>query len=298
MANISASMKDWSTTPASNQPDSGDAATLQADLQQLQATVRGAIGERSSIVSAATVDLGSVNSGTVNVTGNTGPITSFGTCSAGIMKRVTFASTPTITYSGTAMILPGGASITAAAGDSLVAESLGSGNWKIHSYTKASGAAITGGLTLGTEQASTSGTAITFSSIPAGTKMIKVMFVGVSVDGGNELLLQIGDSGGVENSGYLSSASQTSSAVAASNQTTGFALTHGLGAANVLHGVITLTLEDSANFTWCLAGVLGASNTAATFQSAGSKSLSAELDRVSITCASNFDAGAINILYS
>jgi len=40
MANISTSVGDWSTTAASNQPDSGDAATLQADLQAIQAAVR------------------------------------------------------------------------------------------------------------------------------------------------------------------------------------------------------------------------------------------------------------------
>jgi len=39
MANISTDLNTWSQTAASNQPDSGDAATLQADLQALQAAV-------------------------------------------------------------------------------------------------------------------------------------------------------------------------------------------------------------------------------------------------------------------
>jgi hypothetical protein len=39
-------------------------------------------------------------------------------------------------------------------------------------------AAATGGLTLGTEQATTSGAAITFGSIPAGTKIIYIMLGG------------------------------------------------------------------------------------------------------------------------
>jgi len=44
MANIPSSLDSWSTTAASNQPDSSDTATIQADLQQILATVRGNVG--------------------------------------------------------------------------------------------------------------------------------------------------------------------------------------------------------------------------------------------------------------
>jgi len=40
MSNISTDFSTWSTTPASNQPDSGDAATIQSDLQRIQAAMR------------------------------------------------------------------------------------------------------------------------------------------------------------------------------------------------------------------------------------------------------------------
>jgi hypothetical protein len=40
MSNISTDFSTWSTTPASNQPDSGDAATIQSDLQRIQAALR------------------------------------------------------------------------------------------------------------------------------------------------------------------------------------------------------------------------------------------------------------------
>jgi hypothetical protein len=40
MANISTDFSTWSGTAASNQPDSGDAATVQADLQAIQAAIR------------------------------------------------------------------------------------------------------------------------------------------------------------------------------------------------------------------------------------------------------------------
>ena len=106
-------------------------------LDNLPENTKGA-----DIASAATVDLGASTGPYVSVTGSTGPITSFGTIAAGVTRFVTFASTPTITYNATSLILPGTADITAAAGDSLVAVSLGSGNWRVLFYSKASGLPI------------------------------------------------------------------------------------------------------------------------------------------------------------
>lgn len=153
-------------------------------------------------------------------------------------------------------------------------------------------------ITLASEQASTSGTSITFSSIPAGVKRITVMFDGVSTDGTSGYLVQIGDSGGVETSGYFSLAGDSTGQDA---YTAGFGLTRTLAnAGDVLYGAVILSLEDSSNFTWCATGVVAidASNDRAA-SSAGRKALSAELDRVVVTTASGdtFDAGAISISY-
>ena len=154
---------------------------------------------------------------------------------------------------------------------------------------------------LATEQASTSGASITFSSIPAWVKKITVQFVGVSTNGTSNWLIQIGDSGGVEATGYLGASTDTtnSTAVTGANYTTGFGLRLA-NASNVMHGSVTLTLEDSANNTWVASGVLAASNSATCVLIAGSKALSATLDQVVITTVNGtdaFDAGAINILY-
>src|SRR5574341_1141008 len=61
---------------------------------------------------------------------------------------------------------------------------------------------ILSGLTLGTEQVSTSGTSIDFTSIPAWVQKITIEFVGVSTNGTADMLIQIGDSGGIETTGY------------------------------------------------------------------------------------------------
>ncbi len=154
-------------------------------------------------------------------------------------------------------------------------------------------------IILGTEQASTSGTSIDFTSIPAGVRRVTIMFSGVSTNGTSPVIIQIGDSGGVEASGYLGSAGKVSTPAAA-NYTAGFGVSDAATAADVLHGTYVLNLEDATGFTWVGVGIMSRSDTGQVYLGSGSKSLSAELDRVRITTAGGtdtFDAGAINISY-
>lgn len=156
-------------------------------------------------------------------------------------------------------------------------------------------------LTLATPQATTSGTSIDFTGIPPGTKRITIMFVGVSTNGTSNPLIQIGDSGGIETSGYLGMGTTqvSAGAIAIANFTTGFGFGLAL-AANVIHGLVILVLQNALTNTWVATGLLGLSNAAAESRTAGSKPLSTVLDRVRITTANGadtFDAGEINILY-
>lgn len=153
------------------------------------------------------------------------------------------------------------------------------------------------GFTLGTPQASTSGTSIDFTSIPAGTKKITVTLVGVSTNGTSSLIVQIGDSGGVETSSYTGAAALDNSSI--TSYTAGFGLDGTTrAAAGVCHGELTLTLVDSSTFTWVASGhTYNGTNFS---NCVGSKSLSAELDRVRVTTVNGtdtFDAGKINIAY-
>lgn len=90
-----------------------------------------------TIASAATTDLGTITSQNVTVTGTT-TITSLGTVAAGTFRRLVFSGILTLTHNATSLILPnGGSNIVTAAGDSLEAVSLGSGNWRVTSYERA-----------------------------------------------------------------------------------------------------------------------------------------------------------------
>jgi len=155
---------------------------------------------------------------------------------------------------------------------------------------------------LGTEVATTSGTSIDFTGIPSWVTQIEINFVGVSTNGTSAVIVQIGDPGGIETSGYLGAASGVvSGGTASANFTSGYGVVEASAATSVLHGTVALTLENASNFTWVARSVMGRSDAALTHQGGGSKSTSAALDRVRITTAGGtdtFDAGKINIRMS
>lgn len=145
MANVNSSLDNWSSTPASNKPATTDSATVAADLQQIQATVRQYLSAQGAdIASATTTDLSAATGSFVRITGTTA-ITGFGTMTAGMWKVIKFTGALTLTYNATSMILPTAANITTAAGDACFALSLGSGNWQVMFYQKADGTPVTFG---------------------------------------------------------------------------------------------------------------------------------------------------------
>jgi hypothetical protein len=147
-----------------------------------------------------------------------------------------------------------------------------------------------------TAQASTSGTSINFTDIPAWVERITVMFQGVSTSGTSIVLVQLGTgSTTYTTSGYLGA---VNSANSITNQTTGFGVVGQPIAANVLHGSATITNITGNN--WVYAGTIYLSNTAGGGGGAGSVSLGAALTAVRITTVNGtdtFDAGSINIIY-
>jgi len=161
-------------------------------------------------------------------------------------------------------------------------------------------------LKLGTEQATTSGTSIDFTGIPAGTKQIVVVLEGCSLDAAVNLAVQIGDSGGIENTGYSGGYAGFTGSGGGANQASG-AFTGGmlasLGGAitgNTVDGVLVCTLKDGSNFTWTWQGAFFTATVNWVAMSTGNKSLSAELDRIRLTSTSGvptFNAGSVNIAY-
>ena len=165
--------------------------------------------------------------------------------------------------------------------------------------TTITGTSVRGGITSGTAVASTSGTSIDFTSIPSWVKRVTVMFDAVSTNGSSNWLVQLGDSGGIENTGYTSVGAYLGASTAGTSYTSGF----GFPMTSSNHvGQGFFTICNLSGNAWAANGNLSGSGGAAGFEylTSGSKTLSATLDRVRITTANGtdtFDAGSINILY-
>lgn len=152
-------------------------------------------------------------------------------------------------------------------------------------------------LTTAAVQATTSGTSKDFTSIPSWVKRITVMFNGVSSNGTNSPIIQLGDSGGIEATGYSATASDSGGRL---SETTGFPVARGVGASDQMTGVLQLSLLDAATNTWVAMGNSTRTGSANTYFLSGSKALSATLDRIRVTTIGGtdaFDAGSVNILY-
>ena len=152
-------------------------------------------------------------------------------------------------------------------------------------------------ITSGTAVASTSGTSIDFTSIPAWVKKITVMFTGVSKSGTSNHLLQIG-SGSVQTSGYVSLTTLSLTAAYTGTSTAGM-ISFSDNATYAMHGAFVFSSFGSN--TWVMTGTaINTTTTAFGTYSAGSVTLSGALDRVRITTVNGtdtFDAGSINIIY-
>ena len=142
-------------------------------------------------------------------------------------------------------------------------------------------------------------TEVLFSSIPSWVKRITVMFNEVSTSGTSAAQVRLGDSGGVENTGYKGQAGNLS--VAPTVLSSGFTFIAPPVAVGLYSGSMTLTLLGSN--IWAANSIIGRSDVSGTSSlqlCAGTKATSGVLDRVSIRMANGtdtFDAGSINIMY-
>lgn len=159
---------------------------------------------------------------------------------------------------------------------------------------------LTGQLTLLAAQNTTSGTTYTFpssGSFPAGISEIYIMFAGISSTGTAIPVLQIGDSGGLENSGYAGCAQTLSGAPAISsiNLSSGFSLGGTWAASIVLHGTVILTRYGGNR--WQAIGNMGRGDAAVMHTTSGTKALTGELTQIALITTDAWDSGAFSCAY-
>lgn len=139
-----------------------------------------------------------------------------------------------------------------------------------------------------------SGTAIDFTNIPSWVKRITVMFKDVSTNGSSPVQIQLGDSGGIESTGYISTTSTMGGTLASS--TSGL-LVGGISSASSRNGIANICKINANSFVM---NSLVSSETTQLNVGGGSKTLSSTLDRIRITTVNGtdtFDSGTINIMY-
>ena len=257
----------------------------------------------ADIASATSITLGT-DGNYFDITGSTGPLATIN-CPAGMLFMLQFDSTPLLTYHATNLNLPsGGLDVQVAAGDKMICFATAANQVDVLSYMRASGKSLIAPLTSGTLTATTSGTSHDVTTIPAWVKRITIMFDRVSTNGTSIPLIQIGDSGGIEATNYNNAASYLQNAVAPSVGTvgtTGFSLGSAVNdAAHQIVGIATLALMDSSTNLWAFSFVGMDFIAPRALSGAGTKALSATLDRIRLTTVNGtdaFDNGSFNIMY-
>ncbi|MAI17147.1 MAG: hypothetical protein CBC71_06305 [Rhodobacteraceae bacterium TMED111] len=152
---------------------------------------------------------------------------------------------------------------------------------------------ITSIYSLDTEVLTTTGTQFDFS-IPANAKKIIVMMNDMGLDGtADNALIQIGDSGGVETTGYNSNSYDPSGTGTNISSVNGFAIAN-LSAARTATGAMVLDKKNGSN-EWVSTHTAFRSDR--TISGAGVKALSDEITTLRITRSgtASFDSGSVNI---
>lgn len=146
-------------------------------------------------------------------------------------------------------------------------------------------------LSVASAQATTSGTAVDFTGIASGAERITIMLDEVSLNGSDQILVQIGDSGGIETSGYVSGSGNRG---ATSTSTAGFVIRVASSTAAV-SGI--MTLERVSGNTWVSSHAVNTASGTEVCNGGGRKTLSATLDRVRLTSSggNSLDGGQANL---
>ena len=139
-------------------------------------------------------------------------------------------------------------------------------------------------------------TNIDFTGVPSWVNRIAVHFLGLSTNGTSRVQVQIGDSGGIENTNYLGSSSLIGTGSATVAMSAGFILNFDAADVAAATRQGTMFISRITGNTWAASGSVGLSDTTRVCVFGGTKALSDTLTQVRITTVSGadtFDAGSV-----
>ena len=304
---MSASIYDWSTTAASNTAIL-NGLTLDGAVMTVP-QLDNAFRDQSAQIAMFRDDItGTITAGgtanALTVTANSG----FTTYANGRMVAFIAASdnTSAATLSVNAIGAKSIRKMDTTGDVALVGAEIQAGGVYLAIYNTALNAAVGGWLLVNptgivpaspTETSSSSGTSIDFTGIPSWATEITLVLTSVSTNGTSNLICQLGDSGGIETSGYLGAGS-----VSTTPFSTSFVIALMGDVTYAIHGIITLRRAVASSNIWVCSSTVGREvglGSAIVYVTGGSKATSATLDRVRITTSGGdtFDAGAITMSY-
>lgn len=229
---------------------------------------------------------------------------SAGTITAALSGNASTANTLATARNINGTSFNGSASITTATWGTSRTLTIGSANKSVDGSANVSWSLSEIGapeIVLSTAVATTSGTAIDFTSIPSWVKRITVMLRGVTTNGSSIPIIQLGTSGGIDATGYTGDTlDYNTSAASGSGYTnvSGIRFRNSVSSASVFTGFIVLVTQTTN--VWVSNGQISAGGTSGASAVIFNKSLSSTLDRLRLTTVNGlslFTAGSINILY-
>lgn len=289
----------WTISQSASTLSYSSGTTVTGDiLMQSGAAIEEAM---STVASATTPDIWTNTSNVINYTGNT-TATGFAAATQAGQRRVLVLAGAAPFTAGANMLIDGvssGTTLTLSAADRVEVIALTTTQFRLLPIKSDGTPAST---SVATVQSTTSGTSKDFVSPISNPKRITVSAVGLSTSGSSNPMLQAGDAGGIEPTGYLGAVSNNAAAsVAVANFTTGFGLAGATLSTNVLHVTAILTLQDPATNTWSCSVSGGRSDAAVSVSGGGSKTLSpGPLTTIRLTTVNGtdtFDAGSVNVIW-
>ncbi len=128
----------------------------------------------------------------------------------------------------------------------------------------------------------------------ANPDLLEIWFAGVSVSGSDHLLIQLGDSGGIATTGYVSASGASSGGGTFASSTSGLVIYQ--GGAGVWTGC--MRLHHMAGNLWVASHALQQSASGGVTAGGGQVTLSGTLDRVAVAAsgADTFNGGTLRVL--
>lgn len=236
---------------------------------------------------AATIGGNTAVTGTLSATGNISTSAGNITATAGSITAGTSLTATTSASVGTTLTVDTIAEKTASAGVTV------GGVLCKNSLIPASANPITAGTVV-----TTNSTSHTISGIPSWVKRITVILQSALIATTEDLLVQIGPSGGITTTGYTSTSIREAGSSSYINNTSAFCVINGGNSSSPWSGTMTINLIDAANYIYVASHIMQ-TNTANVSYGGGNITLSGLATQVKIlgTSGTTFTSGKFNIFY-